>query len=395
MSAPLEGLFVLDLTRVLAGPYCTMILSDLGATVVKVERPEGGDDSRSYTPFQNGVSAYFMSINRGKRSITLNLKDPKAKDLLLPLIRKADILVENFKPGVMERFGLGYDEVSRINPKIIYASGSGYGHWGPYSQKPSYDIIIQGMSGMMSITGEDEDHPIKVGSSIADISTGMFMCIGILAALNRRSVSGKGEHVDLAMLDCMVALLENAVARYVTTGEIPKPIGNNHPSIAPFFTAETRDGKINIGVGNEVLWKRFCGVIGQKELTEDPRFLTNKDRVKHWDQLRPLLEDQIRIKSSKEWLGVFEQAGIPAGPIQNMAQVVQDPQIVARDMMVELIHPTAGNFTVPGSPLKFRNHPAKVEQPAPDLGQHTEEIYQQLCGCSLDEIQTLRAQGVI
>lgn len=395
MSAPLEGLFVLDMTRVLAGPYCTMLLSDLGATVVKVERPDGGDDSRSYTPYQEGVSAYFMSINRGKQSITLNLKDPRAKTLLTPLIQKADVLVENFKPGVMNRFGLGYQEVAAINPKIIYASGSGYGHSGPRSQKPSYDIIIQGLSGMMSITGEDEDHPTKVGSSIADISTGMFMCIGILAALNRRHSSGKGEWVDLAMMDCMVALLENAVARYVTTGEVPKPIGNNHPSIAPFFTADTQDGKINIGVGNEVLWKKFCTVIGQESLTQDPRFLTNKDRVAHWTQLRTILETEILKGTTQHWLEQFEKAGIPCGPIQNMAQVLTDPQVLAREMIVELRHPSAGVFKVPGSPFKFAQNPAKVDTPAPDLGQHTDDIYQQICHLSSDELARYREEGLI
>ena len=258
MSGPLEGLVVIDMTRVLAGPFCTMMLADMGAEVIKVERPSTGDDSRAFGPFVKGESAYFMSVNRGKKSVTVDLKAPEGKALLLDLVRKADVLVENFKPGVMKKLGLDYATLREVNPRLVYAASTGFGQSGPYSARPAYDLVIQAMGGVMSITGPDADHPTKVGSSVSDIFAGVFTCIGILAALNHRHRTGQGQMVDVAMLDCMVAILENAVARYAASGQSPAPIGNRHPSIAPFSTLKASDGMLAIACGNDALFQRFC-----------------------------------------------------------------------------------------------------------------------------------------
>ena len=303
---PLEGLVVLDMTRVLAGPFASMMFADLGAEVIKIERPEGGDDTRAYPPFQKGESAYFMSLNRGKRSVTLNLKHPRGKEILKELAKKSDILIENFKPGTMDKLGLGYEDLRKVNPRLIYAASSGFGQTGPYSSRPAYDLIIQGMGGMMSVTGPDEHTPTKVGSSVADIFAGLFTAIGILSAVNARNRTGRGQLVDVAMLDCMVAVLENAVARYLVSGEIPHPIGNRHPSIAPFTTLATSDGAMNIAVGNGDIWKRMCAVLGMEEYVNDPRFADNPSRVEHFQALKEILEERTTKKTSDHWLAEFE-----------------------------------------------------------------------------------------
>ncbi|MBF0500497.1 MAG: CoA transferase [Candidatus Riflebacteria bacterium] len=290
-SGPLSGLVVIDLTRVLAGPFCTMMLADMGAEVIKVERPEGGDDSRAFGPFVNEESAYFMSINRGKKSVTLDLKSLRGKDLLKRLVKDADVVIENFKPGVMDKLGLSWQTLSDLNPRLIYAAASGFGRTGPYSDRPAYDLVIQGMGGLMSITGSDPKHPTKVGSSIADILAGCFTTIGILSALQSRHQSGRGQLVDVGMLDCMVAILENAIARYVGTGKNPEPIGNRHPSIAPFTTVPTKDGAITIACGNDDLWRRFCSLTRLEAIIADPRFAINPDRVKNWHDLEPIIND--------------------------------------------------------------------------------------------------------
>lgn len=395
MAGPLQGIKVLDLTRVLAGPYCTMMLADMGAEVIKIERPDGGDDSRAYGPFVSSESAYFMSVNRGKKSVTLNLKAQEGRALLLEMVERVDVLVENFKPGVMKKLGLGYEELKQRNPRLIYAASSGFGQTGPYSSLPAYDLIIQGLGGVMSITGPDAATPTKVGTSIADILSGIFTCVGVLAALQNRERTGQGQMVDVGMLDCMVAILENAIARYATLGQVPQPLGNRHPSIAPFCTLPTRDGAINVACGNDELWRRYCELAGLGALLRDPRFATNPLRVQHWSELEQLLHETMRARTSAEWTALLRPAGVPVGPIQTIDQLMQDPHVLARDMLVELTHPVAGTVKVPGTPLKFSETAAQVSEPAPLLGQHNEAVLSGLLGRSLQEIARLKAEQVI
>jgi CoA:oxalate CoA-transferase len=276
---PLKKLVVLDLARVLAGPYASMILADFGADVIKIESPDTGDDSRAFGPFIGKESAYFMSLNRGKRSMTLNLKETKAKELFREMVKKADVVLENYRPGTMEKFGLGYEELKAINPRIIYAACSGFGHTGPYAAKPAYDVIVQGMGGIMSITGQEDGEPTRVGASIGDITAGLFTAIGIMIAAYHREITGVGQKVDVAMLDCQVAILENAISRYLTSGIVPKPIGNRHPSITPFEAFRAKDGYVIIAIGNDKLWEKFCNLISRPELVSDERFVTNGKRT--------------------------------------------------------------------------------------------------------------------
>jgi CoA:oxalate CoA-transferase len=311
----LSGLKVLDLSRVLAGPYCGMVLADLGAEVVKVEMPGIGDDSRAFGPFVGSESAYFMSLNRNKESITLNLKEEKAKEIFLRLVEKFDVVLENYRPGTMEKLGLGYDRLSQVNPRLIYAATSGFGHTGPYSLKPAYDVVVQGMGGIMSITGHPGGPPTRVGASIGDITAALFTIIGILAALNMRHETGKGQKVDVAMLDSQVAILENAIARYEVTGQVPGRIGNRHPSITPFSSVKASDGYLIIAIGNDSLWGKFCHLVGREELIDDPLYRTNKDRTDNWDALEPVLTEIFADKTVDEWISLLESAGIPCGPI--------------------------------------------------------------------------------
>ncbi|WP_422447587.1 CaiB/BaiF CoA transferase family protein [Thermoanaerobacterium sp. DL9XJH110] len=392
---PLEGIKVLDLSRVLAGPFATMILGDLGAEIIKIEIPGVGDDSRSFGPFIKNESAYFMSINRNKKSMTLNLKKKEGVDILKKLVKEADVIVENFRPGTMDKLGIGYDVLKEINPRIIYAACSGFGHTGPYSQRPAYDVIVQGMGGIMSITGQPGGPPTRVGASIGDITAALFTAIGVLAALNVREKTGKGQKVDVAMLDCQVAILENAIARYFVSGKSPEPIGNRHPSITPFSSFKTEDGFVIIAIGNDNLWAKFCSVVERTELIDDERFKTNPDRTKNWNELEPILNEIFSKKTTDEWLEVLEKAGIPCGPINDVERVVKDPQVKAREMLVELEHPVAGKMKVPGIPIKFSETPGQIENPAPLLGQHTEEILAGMLGFSKKEIENLRANKVI
>lgn len=395
MTLALENIKVLDLTRVLAGPYATMILGDLGADIIKVEMPEIGDDARHFGPFINGESAYFMSLNRNKKSITLNLKTEKGKEILLDLVSKSDIIVENFRPGTMEKLGLGYDVLIKINPKIIYAACSGFGHTGPYSERASYDAVVQAMGGIMSITGEKGGKPTRVGTSIGDITAGLFAAIGILSALVSRNVTGLGQMVDVAMLDSQVAILENAIARYVVTKEIPSREGNRHPSIVPFETFDTADGEIMIAVGNDSLWKKFCFVIGMEELGEDQRFRTNILRNEKYLELRLIIADILLNKNTKEWQEILDLAGIPNGPINTIDKILKDPQVIAREMIVDIVHPIAGQLQIPGVPIKLSQTPGKIRIPSPVLGEHTEEILMDFLGYGEEEIQELKQNKVI
>lgn len=392
---PLDKIVVLDLTRVLAGPYVSMMLADFGADVIKIEPPEVGDDSRAFGPFIGQESAYFMSLNRGKRSMTLNLKEPAAVEIVRKLVAKADVVLENYRPGTMEKFGIGYEALRQINPGIIYAACSGFGHTGPYSDRPAYDVIVQGMGGIMSITGQENGEPTRVGASIGDITAGLFTAIGVLMALYHRSVTGQGQKVDVAMLDSQIAILENAVARYLVSGVIPTPIGNRHPSITPFEAFKARDGYVIIAVGNDRLWDKFCHLIERPELVQDPRFLSNADRTNHQKELKELLDQVFPQKTTGEWLELLDNAGIPSGPINTVDQVIHHPQIIARDMLVSVDHPAAGPMQMAGVPIKLSETPGSVDKPAPLLGQHTEAILKQMLGLSDEDIVALRQQKII
>lgn len=383
---PLAGLRVLDLSRVLAGPYCTMMLADYGADIVKIEPPEVGDDSRAFGPFVGKESAYFMSLNRNKRSMILNFKRKEEIDVFREMVKYADVVVENYRPGTMEKFGIGYDELKKINPKIIYAACSGFGHSGPYQFKPAYDIIVQAMGGIMSVTGPEGGEPTRVGASVGDIIAGMFTAYGVMMALYHRERTGEGQKVDVGMLDCQVAVLENAIARYVTSGSIPTPLGNRHPSITPFSAFTAKDGHIIVGAGNDRLWVKLCNILGHAELIADPRFDTNSHRTANVKELMAILNSVFIEKTIAEWLELLETAELPCAPINTVDKIVNDPQIKAREMIVEVEHPIAGHLKMPGVPVKMSRTPGSVDKPAPMLGQHTAELLKEILGW--DEAKT-------
>ncbi|MBC8232365.1 CoA transferase [bacterium] len=395
MSGPLNGIRVLDLTRVLAGPYATMILRDLGAEVIKIEQPGVGDEARGVGPFKNGVSLYFMSINRGKKSITLNLRTERGKNIFWDLVKQSDIVIENFRPGTMKRLGLDYESIKLQNPKIIYAACSGFGQTGPYSTRGAYDMIIQAMGGIVSITGEPGRPPVRVGASIGDMTAAMYTVIGILSALHHRERTGEGQLVDVAMLDCQVAILENAIARYLSTGQVPQPLGSRHPSFTPFETFETQDGYVVLAIGNNNLWAKFCSEIECPRLIDDERFKTNALRTEHYDELRPILANIMKKRTTDQWVEEMEKIGIPCGPINTIDKVVQQPQIQAREMIVEVEHQIAGKVKMAGVPIKLSDTPGKIEHPAPDLGEHTSEVLSGLLGLSGEYITQLREDDVI
>ena len=395
MAKPLEGLKVLDLTRVLAGPFSTMMLADMGADVIKIENPIGGDDSRAFGPFKNGLSAYFISLNRSKNGITLNLKAERGKEILQKLVKTADILVENYKPGTMKKLGLDYEELKKINPRLIYAASSGFGQTGPYSSRAAYDLILQGMSGFMSITGFDAEHPVKAGSSIADVFAGLFTAVGILAALEHRHKTGQGQMIDISMMDCMIATLENAIATFDCTKKAPQPIGNVHRSISPFATFPTSDGFINVCAGNDELWRRFCETVGMKEYVADERFANNKGRVENFGELSKIIADRTTKRKTGEWLEALDKVQVPCGPIMNLEQVANDPHVKARNMIVEMEDPKAGKFIVPGVPIHFSETKAEIRSFAPSLGEHNFEVYNRELGLSREEVEKLQKDGVI
>jgi crotonobetainyl-CoA:carnitine CoA-transferase CaiB-like acyl-CoA transferase len=396
MPKPLEGLKVLDLTRVLAGPYCTMLLGDMGADVVKLERRGAGDDTRGYgPPFINGESAYFMSVNRSKRSLTVDLKHEQGRNILGDLIKTADVLVENFRPGQMEAFGYGYEATKNINPRLVYCSISGYGHTGPDAKLPGYDLIIQGEGGVASLTGDPDGPPYKVGTSQADIVGGMMAFQGILLALLTRNETGKGQKVDIGMLDCQVALLTYQAGIYFATGQSPTRTGNRHPTIVPYETFQCKDGYLNLGCGNDSLWRSFCEVTGLQSLTEDPRFRANANRVENADALRTILEPVLLQKTTVEWIEALRARGIPSGSIQSVQEVCEHPQTIAREMVVELEHPKAGPIRVTGVPIKLSDTPGAVDRPPPVLGEHTNEILREWLNMSEAQVDKLREEGVL
>ena len=394
-QGPLTDLLVLDATRVLAGPFAGMVLADLGAEVIKVERPGTGDDARGFGPFRNGVSAYFASVNRGKKSLTLDLKRPEGRDILLRLAERADVVLENFRPGVMARLGLGYAQLRERNPRLVYAACSGFGQTGPYRDRPAYDAVIQAMGGIMSITGEEGGPPVRVGASIADITAALCTVIGILGALHRREASGEGQMVDVAMLDCQVGILENAIARYFVSGQAPGRLGTRHPSITPFQAFETLDGQVVVAIGNDRLWERFCQVVGRDELAADERFATNALRTRHHAELLPLMREILGAHPTAWWLAELERAGIPCGPIHGIDELATDPQVAARDMLQEVVDPVAGPMQMAGVPIKLSATPGAIAGPAPALGQHTDAILVGLLGLDAAAIARLRDQGIV
>ncbi len=368
-NAPLAGLVVVDLSRVLAGPYCTMVLADLGARVIKVERPDGGDDARHIGPFVETAdgarfSAYFASVNRGKESIALDLKEPADRRIFEALLAHADVLVENFRPGVMDRLGYGWADLRDRYPRLVYAAVSGFGQTGPFKDRPAYDMVVQAMGGIMSVTGTPDGPPVRVGTSIGDITAGLFATIGILAALRRRAETGRGSLVDVAMLDGQLAILENAIARYAATGRDPQPLGARHPSITPFAAFRAQDGHLVIAAGNDALFQRLCAVLGRPALADDPRFRTNADRTAHADALAVLIEEALAKASVAEWLARLEAAGIPCGPIQTVSQAVHHPQTLARGMIGAAPLPGGGRLMMAANPLRVREGLAPVDDSA-------------------------------
>jgi CoA:oxalate CoA-transferase len=368
VAGPLSGVLVIDLTRVLAGPYCTMVLADLGARVIKVEEPGRGDDARAIGPFVGDHSAYFMSLNRGKESIALDLKSTEDRGIFERLLARADVLVENFRPGAMERLGYGWDELHARFPRLIAAGTSGFGQTGPYAERPAYDVVAQAMGGIMSITGQPGGVPTRVGTSIGDITAGLFTAIGIQAALVERQRSKTGQRVDVSLLDSQVAILENAIARYSVTGEVPGPIGSRHPSIAPFDAFATQDGLMVIAAGNDELFAKLCEAIGAPKWIEDERFRTNEQRTQNAGALKALIETALSKRATSEWLEVLQRAQLPCGPLNDIAQLVEDPQVASRNMLVSADDGAGGSLRMAGNPIKLSAHedPA-TRKAAPEL----------------------------
>jgi crotonobetainyl-CoA:carnitine CoA-transferase CaiB-like acyl-CoA transferase len=403
MAGPLSHIRVLDLSRVLAGPWAGQNLADLGAEVIKVERPKVGDDSRAFGPpwvkdkagKDTKDSAYFTSANRGKKSITVNISSAAGQAIVRELARACDVLIENYKYGDLARYGLGYDELKAISPRLIYCSITGFGQTGPYRERPGYDFMIQGMGGMMSVTGEHGGEPMRAGVPVADIITGMYASIAICAALAHRAESGKGQHLDLALLDSQIALLAYQNTNYFATGTPPKRIGNLHPNIVPYQPFHTADGEVIIACGNDNLYRKFCEAAGCLELAGDARFASNGKRVENRAELTRLLQEIFSRRPTQEWLDLLEAAGVPNGPINNVAQVFEEPQVRARGVRVELDHAVAGKLPTVASPMRFSGTPLEHRLAPPLLGEHTEEILCERLGRSAAQIAALRAEGVI
>ncbi len=395
MKRPLEGIRVLDLTRALAGPYCTMMLGDMGAEVIKVESPDGGDDSRSWAPpFVGRESAYFLSCNRNKKSVTLNLRSDAAKKILTRLVEVSDVVVENFRPGVMKKMGFPYEILKTINPRVVFCSISGFGTKGPDAPKPGFDLIAQGMSGFMSFTGEVGGGPIKVGVAMADINSGMFAAYGILSALYHREKTGEGQMVETSLFETMIAQLTFQAGRFFATGDSPKPEGNRHPLIAPYESFPCADGYINIAAGNDGLYAKLCAAIGLADCIKDPRFVNNGLRVKNRQDLIRTLEERTKTYKVNDLRKILDEAGIPNGPIWTVGQALTSEQAKALEMVQDVDHASCGKVKVTGIPVKLSRTPGKVELPPPCLGQHTEEILKKI-GYSPEKIEKLRKEGII
>lgn len=375
---PLNGIRVLDLSRVLAGPYCTMVLGDLGADVIKVESPEG-DETRGWgPPFANGESAYYLCVNRNKRGIAVDFKTEEGRKILHELVNQSDVLVENFRPGTLARFSLDFDSLAAVNPKLIYCSITGFGQTGPLRDQPGYDFMIQAMGGLMSITGEPNGEPMKVGVAVADLFAGQNAVIAILAAVQARSQTGKGQHLDISLFDSQVAMLANVASNYLVSGNMPKRYGNAHANIVPYQSFQASDVWFVVAVGNDRQFEKLCEVIGKQELANDERFGSNSERVKHRDELISLLKPVFLTKTSSEWLSMLEAARIPCGAINSLDKVFSLPQVEARDMLVHMEHSKIGDLSLVGSPLKFSATPVDYKLPPPRLGEHTDEVLKEL-----------------
>jgi formyl-CoA transferase len=407
MPQPLANVRILDLSRILAGPWCSQILADLGAEVIKIERPGKGDDTRGWgPPFIKDVSgrdasdaAYFQCANRGKKSVTIDIAKPEGQALVRELASRCDVLLENFKVGDLARYGLGYDDIRAINPRIVYCSITGFGQTGPYRDRAGYDFMIQAMGGLMSITGERDDlpggGPQKVGVAIADLMTGMYSTVAILGALWERNASGEGQHIDMALLDTQVGWLANQNLNYLISGEPPRRLGNAHPNVTPYDAFKTRDGDIIIAIGNDGQYARFCQAAGAAELIADVRFQDNPSRVAHRTELKALLEPAMRERTTAEWMQVLEPLGVPCGPINRLDQIFADPQVVHRGLRVEVPHPLAGQLPLVANPIKYSRTPIRYEDPPPLLGQHTDEVLRNLLEKSEAEVTALRSSGAI
>lgn len=390
----LQGVRVLDVSRLLTGPYCSMLLADLGADVIKVEVPGRGDDARLFGPFVAGESGYFMTLNRNKRGITLDLRQEEGQRIFRELAATADILLENFAAGTMAKWGLDYESLQAVNPKLIYASITGFGQFGPYAQRVAFDAVAQAMGGLMSITGHPENPPTRVGTSLGDINAGLFMSTGILAALWQRERTGQGQRIDISMQDCIFAILENAVVRYTMTGHVPTRIGSSHATVAPYDVFEAKDGYVIIACANEATWKRLCEAMGQPSLSAEARFALNPQRVEHMKELYAVIAGWSSGLSLAEVLTTLEAHAVPAAPVLTMDALVNDPHLKARNMLVETQHPVAGSVVVPGNPIKLEASPDSIESAAPVLGQHTDEVLREL-GYDESALQELRGRRVI
>jgi formyl-CoA transferase/CoA:oxalate CoA-transferase len=393
---PLDGITILDLTRVLSGPYCTMLLADMGARVIKIEQPNGGDDTRGWgPPFVHGESTYFLSINRNKESVTLDFKKPEGRAILDKLVARADVVVENFRPGVLKKLGLDYESLAGAHPRLIHCSISGFGQNGPRSQEPGYDAVIQAEGGLMSITGAADGPPYRVGVAVADIVSGIFAAHGIALALFARERTGRGQRVDIGMLDSIVAVLTYQAGIYFATGDAPGRLGNRHPNIVPYESFTASDADLVVAVGNDGLFRRFCSAIGVEALAADPRFTTNAGRVSHYEALRPAIASQLATQPRDHWMERLSAAGVPCGAVRDLDQVFTDPQLLARQMIATLEHQTAGTIRTTGIPIKLSETSGTVRSAPPALGQHTDAVLTSDLGVGAAEIAALRAGGVI
>jgi crotonobetainyl-CoA:carnitine CoA-transferase CaiB-like acyl-CoA transferase len=392
---PLDGIRVVDLSRILAGPYCSMLLSDFGAEIVKIENPDKGDDTRAYgPPFLDGESVYFLSINRGKKSLTLNLKTPEAREILTKLIKNSDVLLENFRKDFLSSIGFGYDEVAKLNPKIIYASVTGYGHTGPWADRPGYDLAIQGQGGIMSLTGDPNGSPYKTGTSLADITAGIYATLGILLALQARQRTGKGQKVDVSLLDGQVSFLTYQAGIYFGTGKSPSRKGNQHPTIVPYETFKASDRYFNLAVGNDRLWGQFCDLLGRPDLKTHEKFATNPRRVENHEDLYPILQKIFTEKTADEWLAFFEKNGIPCGAVFSVGEVLEHPQVRAREMVVERPHPKLKSVKMTGVPVKLSDTPGVAGNAPPLLGQDTLSVLRDL-GYTDEQFADFLKRGVV
>jgi len=395
MVGPLQGIKVLELSRTLAGPFASMLLADMGADVLKVEQPSIGDETRGYSPPEiEGESTYYLSLNRNKKGITLNLKTDEGKEIVKRLVAESDILIENFRNGTMEKFGLGYNELKEINPRLVYCAVSGFGRTGPMKDEPAYDLVLQGFAGLMSVTGESGSPPVKVGYSIVDLTTGLYASLGVMMALWVREKTGKGQYVETSLLESIVSLQTYLAQGVMATGIAPKRMGSAHPNIAPYQAFETKDGYVIIAIPNDWLWRKMCDALGLDDLKDNPKFTVNADRVEYRTELIELMTIFTKIKTTKEITEKLREAGVPGGPINDIAQVLAEPQIKERDMILEVEHPTIGMLKMLGIPIKLSETPGSVRMAPPLLGQHTNEVLDHL-GYSSEDIVHLKEKGVI